>query len=84
MSDSETRPCPICGEAAEVGTLMGNADHNSFVDNGLVWSRGEPSFVKNLFPMLAGGEPIGDWELFKGTSIRGLRCRKCNRIILDL
>jgi hypothetical protein len=84
MSNGETRPCPIFSEPAEVGSLLGNADYQSMVDNGLVWTRGEPSMLKNIFPMFSGGEPVGDWELFKGTSIRGLRCTKCNRIILEL
>lgn len=80
----KTKTCPICKNIAEDGFLNGNANPNSFVDNGLVWFSGKPNFIKNLFPFLSEGEPIGEWEMDKGTTIKGLRCHHCNKIILDL
>ncbi len=84
MSNDEMRACPICGAPAEIGSLLGNPDYRSMADNGLTWFRGKPSVWKNLFPLLSGGEPLGNWEAFEGSSMTGIRCTRCNKLILDL
>ena len=69
--------CPICNSIAEIGCLMGNS--GSF-DVGFQWYEGNPTIWRNIVPH---GEPVGDFEIFKGAFLRGLRCIKCRKLILD-
>ena len=47
---------------------------------GFHWYAGDPSFWKNLIPH---GESVGETDLLYGTHIKGLRCQKCRKIVLD-
>jgi len=69
--------CPFCGAIAEIGCLMGNLNGLS---NGLQWYEGEPTVWKNIFPV---GESLGDFEIFKGPNLKGLRCTKCRKLVLN-
>ena len=44
------------------------------------WYLGDPSFWKNLTPH---GESVGTTDLLSGTYMRGQRCQKCRKLILD-
>ncbi|MCC6493640.1 MAG: hypothetical protein IT424_11545 [Pirellulales bacterium] len=71
--------CPICGKEAEAGCLYGR--DGSWAS--LQWYAGPPSFVGNLVAGLRGGEPVGEYAVFKGPYARGIRCSRCARIILE-
>jgi hypothetical protein len=71
--------CPICGELAEAGCLYGR--DGSWT--GLRWCAGPPSFASNLVAGLRGGEEVGEYKIFKGPYVRGIRCTRCFRIILE-
>jgi hypothetical protein len=47
---------------------------------GLQWYEGDPTFWKNLIPQ---GDRVGEHEVLAGTYMKGMRCYKCGKIILD-
>jgi hypothetical protein len=69
--------CPICGESAERGCVYG-ADRSL-----LKWAAGPPSWVSNVETAMGVGDPVGQWRLGAGTYAEGVRCKACQRIILN-
>lgn len=67
--------CRFCGAELEAGCLMGK---DSLL--GFQWYRGEPTFWKNAFPH---GESMGGFELRGGTYLKGVKCERCRKLILD-
>jgi hypothetical protein len=71
--------CPLCGAMAEAGAIY--ADDRS----DLRWLSGEPSWGKNVQAALAGGKRVGEYGfLLVGTHARGIYCRSCKRITIDV
>jgi hypothetical protein len=71
--------CPICGGEAEAGCIYGK---DSLF--GMRWREGEPSLWGNIVTGLLGGDPVGEVDLLRGTYLKGIRCKHCNRIVLQL
>ena len=71
--------CPICGATAEAGVIY--ADDRS----DLRWFPGDPSWRKNFkAAMMAGGERVGEFSFPAGAHVRGIFCRVCDRIVIDV
>jgi Domain of unknown function (DUF6487) len=72
-SDPPPPTCPICGAAAEAGHLVG--------DRIVQWLPGEPGLWKDFASM---GGSVGTFRgLINRTTLAGIRCRACRRIILQ-
>ncbi|MBN2386137.1 MAG: hypothetical protein JXB85_03900 [Anaerolineales bacterium] len=81
MNQDEVDPlrCPICSGEAERGCIYA-ADHSD-----LRWIAGEPSWKKNIKAAFLGGERVGEYAVpFYGAIARGIFCRSCKRVILDV
>ena len=76
--DSETTAlCPRCNHKMEEGTLMGNA---GLISLRFQWYPGEPTVFRNLIP---SGDPVGEFEIFKGPYLMGRRCPVCRLLLLE-
>ena len=72
--------CPLCGAQAERGCVMSGGGH------WLRWFAGPPSVWKRVIAgaFISGpGEPVGDMGELCGSFVAGIRCRACDRIILE-
>jgi hypothetical protein len=79
MSD-KANSCPYCGGELEYGCLLGNIASLNLFEYGLQWFAGEPTWSKNLMQL---GEPIGKFEIGKGSYALGTHCKNCRKIMLD-
>lgn len=80
MSENQGRSCPFCGSELEIGCLLGNIPNLALSEYGLQWFSGEPTWSMNLLQL---GDPIGKFEVGKGSYAVGARCTKCRKITLD-
>jgi hypothetical protein len=52
----------------------------------LRWFAGQPSFWKNITAGMfisSPGDPVGDMGQLCGSYVEGVRCRACDRIVLE-
>jgi hypothetical protein len=70
--------CPLCGAVAETGAIYAN-DRSD-----LSWIPGEPSWTKNVKAAWGASERVGEYPSWAGTHVRGIFCRSCNRIVIDV
>jgi hypothetical protein len=86
MADELTQPrpkCPLCGEPAEAGCLYGR-DGGWASFTGLQWRAGEPSIAGNIIAGMRGGEAVGEFKALVGPFVRGIKCQRCRRIVLEI
>jgi DNA-directed RNA polymerase subunit RPC12/RpoP len=92
MNEATTNPnirCPLCGSNTEVGYID--------IEPGKLfrWYAGEPKFdwknmTKRALPMEVssalgfGGEVIGGWGIGDSPFLKGIFCRSCSHIVLQL
>ena len=80
MKERVEGSCASCGGEVEIGCLLGNIASVNLYEYGLQWFAGEPTRKKNLLEL---GEPIGKFEIGKGSYALGYRCRQCRTITLE-
>jgi hypothetical protein len=79
-SETAAVSCPMCKSPAERGCVMSGSGH------WMRWFAGPPGFWKRITAgafVSSPGQPVGDMGELCGSYVEGIRCRACERIVLE-